>query len=914
MLAVARDVTERKRVEEDLSQLAAIVKTSKDAIVSGTLDGIVTTWNPGAEELFGYTAEEMVGSVASILIPSERRQELSESLEEIEQGRSVEIDETVRVTKDDERIWVSITLSPLKDSKGKVTGASRIMRDITERKRAEEAVRASEASLAEAQRIAHLGSWEMEPLRRGAPIPEHKICWSDEAYRIFGYARQQFVPTFKSLIEAIHPEDREYVGGTIRGSLARRETSAVVEHRILRPDGEVRFVQARMEMVYQESGGLVSHFGTILDITERKRDEQELQKSESRLLAAQRIASVGNWSFDVTANKAYWSDELYRIFGLSPQEEPAPTYKRFLSRVHPCDRALVRQAFREALDGGSRSSIDYRVVRPDGEVRFVHSQYEVKYDASGRAVELIGILQDITDRKLAEGALAESEERYRYLVELSPEAVMVHSEGKLIYANDATARLLGAASAEELIGKPIMQFAHPDYREMGAERIREAFATGKPIPLEGEEIVRLDGDAVDVEVTGVPIVYGGKPAIQLLARDIRERKQAAEALRQSEERFRSLAQNASDVVEIIGPDAIIHYVSPPVERVRGYKPEELISTNGLDLVHPDDLERTHRLLAQVLSGPGTEVTAELRVRHADGSWRYLEAVSKNLIDDPSIGGVVVNYRDITERKRTEEDLQKSEMRLLEAQRLARVGSWDWDIAAGTVTWSDELHRIYGVSPRSFGGTYEAFVELMDPEYRGTVEEMIRRSLEERKPFAHERRIIRPNGEEQVIEARAEVFVDESGEPIRMAGTVQDVTERKRAEAELRKSEERFRSLVQNSQDVITVADPNGKVLYRSPSIEQVMGYKPEELLDKDVQEAVPVHPDDLPHVRRVIDDALDNPGVSYSLELRMRHADGSWRILESSVMNLLDNPNVGGIVSNYRDITERKRAEEQLKY
>jgi diguanylate cyclase (GGDEF)-like protein/PAS domain S-box-containing protein len=299
-------------------------------------------------------------------------------------------------------------------------------------------------------------------------------------------------------------------------------------------------------------------------------------------------------------------------------------------------------------------------TRKDGTRIAVTSLQVLHRDERGEPTAILEVNNDVTERNLAQRALAESEERYRHLVELSPEAVMVHSEGEVVYANEAAARLIGAASSAELIGKPIMGFAHPDYREMAVERIREAFATGEPIPLREEKIVFLDGAVIDVEVTGVPIVYDGKPAIQLLARDIRERKQAAEALRRSEERFRSLVQNSSDVVSVIGADGTAQYVSPSIERVLGYNPEDAIGNSVFEplSVHPDDVARVRSAFAELFAkGRGASIADELRLRHADGSWRYIEAIGKNLVDDPSVGGIVVNYRDVTERKAFEKHLE-----------------------------------------------------------------------------------------------------------------------------------------------------------------------------------------------------------------------------------------------------------------
>ncbi len=644
-----RDVTERKQAEEALRQseerLRRLVEQAAEAFFVHDLEGRFVEVNQQACESLGYTKEELLSMSVADVEENFDAQGLTEMWEHIASNGPVTV-EGVHQRKDGTRFPVEVRIGLFE------AGADRLIlamaRDMTERKRAEDTLRASEANLAEAQRIASLGSWEID-------LITGEMHWSDEMYRIFGFAPGEVTPTREVLTKATHPQDREIVPEAIRNAVEKRQPFNI-DHRVLWPDGEVRVVQAQGEAVFDLSGRPSKLTGTSLDITERKqaeelvkrqadmleqthdavfiwklggeitywnqgaerlygwsqeealdrishellktihpfaleelhnrlqRDghwegelvhhaqdgrrivvesrhvlahyesgpgfvletnhditerkqaEEEVRRSESRLLAAQRIAHVGDWSFDVDGNEAHWSDEMYRIFGLSPQGETL-TYKRFLRLVHPEDRATVRGMSREALKGGGQSSIDYRVIRPDGQVRFVHSQYEIKHDASGKTTELVGTLQDVT-----------------------------------------------------------------------------------------------------------------------------ELRQAEEELRRSEERFRALVQNSLDVVSVVDANATVLYYSPSVEAVMGYKPEEFIGKNALEVVpiHPDDLSHVRDVFSYLVANPGVNYSIEMRLMHANGSWRTVEATANNLLDDPSVGDIVTNYRDITERKRSEEELRKSE--------------------------------------------------------------------------------------------------------------------------------------------------------------------------------------------------------------------------------------------------------------
>ncbi len=265
-------------------------------------------------------------------------------------------------------------------------------------------LRESEARLEEAQRIAHVGYWDRD-------FDTGRVTWSDEAYRIFGLAPQERAITYAALPELIHPEDRAIVMRAVAEAL-HGGPRYDVEYRALRPDGEVRIVHSQGVVTRDESGRPRRMFGTVQDITERRRAEEELRESEAKLEEAQRVAHLGYWQRDLDADGFILSDEAYRIFGLAPQVRTI-TLAELRELMHPEDRAIVVRAVEEALRGGPRYEVEYRVVRPSGEVRIVHSQGDVTRDESGRPRRMFGTVQDITERRRAEEELRASDRRYR---------------------------------------------------------------------------------------------------------------------------------------------------------------------------------------------------------------------------------------------------------------------------------------------------------------------------------------------------------------------------------------------------------------------------------------------------------------------------------------------------------------------
>src|ERR1700752_2963864 len=289
-----------------------------------------------------------------------------------------------------------------------------IVTDITERKRADEErqtlsrnLQESNARLEEAQRVAHLGYWIWN-------LETNRVVFSNETCRIYGIKPQEDPIDLAAIRELIHPEDRGYVFENAERAV-RDGVHIETEHRLIRPSGEIRIVYSRGDLTRDASGRPYEMFGTCQDITERKQAEEELkvlyrdlQESKASLEEAQRVAHVGSWVWDLEKNHVTCSDEYYRIFGLVPRKGPIDI-ATVREMVHPEDRDHVFRTAEEAIRSGERAECEHRILRPNGEVRIVHSLGDLKKNASGRPYQMLGVSQDITERKLAEEALRRSQ-------------------------------------------------------------------------------------------------------------------------------------------------------------------------------------------------------------------------------------------------------------------------------------------------------------------------------------------------------------------------------------------------------------------------------------------------------------------------------------------------------------------------
>ena len=398
----SRDITERKRAEEALRESEERFRsTFEEAAIGMTmngLDGRFLKVNRSLCEMLGYSEEELLATTFLAIVHPD---DLGEAVDRMGQMMEGEVEdfqgERRCLHADGHVVWISLNTSVVRDSEGRPLYFIAQIQDITDRKRIEVTLRAREASLTEAQRIATLGSWEID-------LITGEMHWSDEMYRIFGFAPGEVIPTREAIAKATHPQDREVVQEAVRNAIEKRQPFNI-DHRVLWPDGEVRVVQAQGEAVFDLSGRPSKLTGTSLDITERMRAEEGLKRSESSLAAAQEQAHLGSWEWDITTDELRWSDEHYRIFGHPPQSFTPVNETHYLGAIHHEDRGRVERAINEAFEG-KPFSIDYRIVRTDGEVRHVRSHGEVLFDESGEGpVGMAGTVQDVTERKEAEERL-----------------------------------------------------------------------------------------------------------------------------------------------------------------------------------------------------------------------------------------------------------------------------------------------------------------------------------------------------------------------------------------------------------------------------------------------------------------------------------------------------------------------------
>lgn len=400
-LASGEDITDRRREEEKIRKLSRVVEQSPASIIIADTSGNVEYVNPKYGEMTGYGFDELMGRNPEIFKSAFMSSyEFDQLWKTINSGRRWHGEFRNR-RKSGEIYWESASISPVRNIHGDVTHFLAVKEDITERKMMEEALRKSEASLANAQRIAHIGNWERD-------IVTNELRWSEEIHRIFGLGPNKFGATFEAFLERVHPEDREYVRKAVENTIKGRGPYNI-EYRIVRPDNSERTVEAQGEVTFRD-GKAAKIAGTIQDITERKQAEKLLRESEERYRSfVQHFQGIAYQS-DLDFNFDFFHGAAESITGYRKEELVGEGLK-WDWIIHPRDISRIYENNEKMRSGKAYSSeLEYRIVRKDGRTRWVKEFIQSISDISGKPFRIYGAIYDITETKLAEAKLKKAKE------------------------------------------------------------------------------------------------------------------------------------------------------------------------------------------------------------------------------------------------------------------------------------------------------------------------------------------------------------------------------------------------------------------------------------------------------------------------------------------------------------------------
>jgi PAS domain S-box-containing protein len=407
------DLEERKRADEALrkseERWRSVFENSAIGVALTDLNGRFLATNHVYQKVTGYTEEELRELYFLDITHEDYRQANWALITELLEGkrRQFQIEKKYR-RKDGSLIWVSNNVSLVPGTERVPRFIMALTEDITERKHAEQARRRSEAYLAEAQRLAKTGSWAY------SPAAEKGIYWSDEMLRIFGLDPQRSnLPDREEFLRLVHPEDRDRFNERIDKAF-REKADFVQDYRIVLTDGTVKHIHGIGHPVLDETGNIIEYVGTDVDVTERKRAEEKLRRSEADLLEAQRISQTGSWKLDASSGTVTVSPQMFRIFGVKPDEDTS-TPEFWFSRNHLEDQKRIQELFERSRIQKTDYDAEYRIVLPDGAIKHLHAVGHPVLNESGDLVEFVGTAIDVTEQARARIELEKAFEEIKRL-------------------------------------------------------------------------------------------------------------------------------------------------------------------------------------------------------------------------------------------------------------------------------------------------------------------------------------------------------------------------------------------------------------------------------------------------------------------------------------------------------------------
>ena len=557
-----------------------------------------------------------------------------------------------------------------------------------------------------------------------------------------------------------------------------------------------------------DGGQVIGITGVGRDVSEKKRIEVELRRQQQHLLAAQAMAHVGSWDWNIVSGAMEWSEEQFRIFGYEPKAIPA-TCETFLAALLPDDHDRVVAWINDTLEGKTPLDVECRVVRPDGEIRTVHYLGKIIRAEDGSSVRLSGSTLDITDRKQAESALQESESHFRAMIENSSDIITVLDlDGTIRFESPSFERLLGYAQ-HEIDGRIAFDFIHPDDLPAVLEKFQMIVQRPGETHTAEFRFRHQDGSWLSLEGVGRATCDArSRSCVIVNSRDITERKRAERSLLQTRDLLTSFVENVPAAVAML--DKELRYVAVSRRWLIDYRlgDERLVGRRHYD-VFPEiqAMKEWQEIHQRCLSG-SVERREEDRFVRADGSEDWLRWEVRPWHDvTGEIGGIIMFTEVISERKQAEMLLRSSQEKLRQALQASNTGLWDWNTETNEVSFSQEWKHQLGYDEGELPDAFETWESRLYPEDRDRAIAYVRGYLTHPEDeYRLEFRLRHKDGSYRWIEARASIVTEPDGRRVRLLGSHTDITVRKQMEAELAEREERLRLFIEHSPVALAMLD------------------------------------------------------------------------------------------------------------
>jgi len=650
------------------------------------------------------------------------------------------------------------------------------------------------------------------------------------------------------------------------------------------------------------------HNHYTLERTHSVESEIKHRLSEENLAEAQRIANVGSWEWDLNKNTLKCSKEMFRLFDIDPEAFDGNP-ESLMERVHPDDISFLKESIYNNSDSQNSHSIEFRIIHRDSSVHQIWSETRIDFDEAGNSVRSIGTVQDITKRKEVDEALRASElflKETQLIARLGTYTLEVTSGNWT--SSEMLDTIFGIEPDFEKTVETWGSIIHPDWQQIMNDYFsQEVINCSTNFDKEYQIVRQNDREVRWVHGKGeLKFDAQNRPIVMLGAiQDITERKQAEETLRNSEERYRAVVDNGFEGILIINFEGTILFANPSLIRTFEYETlDEIVGKSVFNYIAPESVPQAIEDLTQMVQG------AELDVAHyfgmtSKGNKIRFESIGK-IIDYNGAKADIISVRDITAKKLAEEALQKSEEKYRAIFENVQDVFYQSDLSGIICEVSPSIKHFADFNREELIGS-----PVSDLYYYPDERQVLMKAILKNGELRDYELTLRTKHDEMIfVSLNATLVIDANGRPTHIDGALRDITERKRAEEKVRKVGEHYQAIIENAPDGIVLLNEMGEFKYVSPAGKKMFGYAIGEEIKGNPAEFT--HPDDLPMVISNLGKIMRDPSHIPTLQYRYLDKKGDWIWIESTMSNLLADPSVESIVINFRDIADRKKAEEEL--
>ena len=891
----------RSKLEENEKQYRFLVESVGDVVYEISGDGIFKYVSPVSEHIFGYKPEDIIGTKLFDYVYKDDLPILAHAFKTGLNKNYTHLDYRI-YNKAGEIRWVRSSTTPIIKN-NKLVGGTGTMRDVTEVKMAEIKMQVSERKY---RQLFELADDMVFLLDKGQFIDANP-----SALKALGFKNSQELAgkTPLDLSPEFQPDGQKSADKLLQTLNDAAEKGFTRFEWVFTINNEQRWLDISSTILPDTNNEIA--YAVCRDITKAKTAELKLKKSQWQHSQAQKIAHLGHWELDLVTNDLKWSDEIFRLFEIDIDKFGA-SYDAFLDMIHPEDREMVNAAYENSLKNKQPYDITHRLLMKDGRIKYVREQCHTHFDEKGNPLSSLGTVIDVTKQKLLEQKLREKEQRFEQVTEQSQTVIWeVDKNGLYTYVSPVSEKVWGY-KPHELVGKLHYYDLHPEEgRKEFIQATQQAFKKKESFEDLPNRIEKKDGSKITVTTNGSPVLDENQnlKGYRGADNDISLKLKAEEELRFSEQKYRSIFDNIQDAYYEVTPDGIFLEISPSVEILSQgqYKREDIIGSSIRDLYA--DMDEREKFLS-ILQEKGRVSDYEIKLKNKDGSIVHSSITASIQFNNKGeIDKIVGTIRDISERKQAEQKIKQSELKYRTIfeniqdtyyevsmdGKFIEVSPSIKSMTNGELTRDDLIGQRtseFFCNPKE----QEAFINEL--RTKGSVAD-------------YEVTIKDAKGNPKPISITSSVQFDQNGRPVKSAGIMRDISERKQTEEKIRASEEKYRGIFENIHDTYYEVTLDGIISEISPSVKVLTQgqYSREDIIGKS----------EYSFYRNLqkweeYNKLIKENGKIIDFENELVNKDGqSIHTLTTATFQYDQDNNPVKIIGTIHDYTARKKAQEELR-